>query len=227
METNQYKPFEIKMHKPYLNMTIAIILALNFYGQANSQTDAKEKVVTREETIKLIAEHFVKVPTMAGEFIQFSPRGHQTGGKFYIQRPGKIRFVYQDPTPIKIISNGKTVAVNNRKLKTWSFYPLKKTPLSLVLGKKMAIDPKNVQEVHTDEDLTTIVMGDDKIFGNSIITMMFDPRTFDLRQWVIKDAQGKETTVMIFNVEKNIEIPASYFKINQLAIQRNNPVNDR
>ena len=215
------------MPKPYFSMTIALILVFNFYGQANSQSTVKGNVATRDETIKQIADHFVKVPTMAGEFIQFSPRGHQTGGKFYIQRPGKIRFVYQDPTPIKIISNGKTVAVNNRKLKTWSFYPLKKTPLSLVLGKKMAIDPENVHEVHTDEDLTTIVMGDDKIFGNSIITMMFDPRTFDLRQWVIKDAQGKETTVMIFNVEKNIKIPASYFKINQLAIQRSKQEFDR
>ncbi|MCF6320331.1 MAG: outer membrane lipoprotein carrier protein LolA [Rhizobiaceae bacterium] len=167
-----------------------------------------------------IAKQFVKVPTMAGEFIQFGPKGNQTGGKFYIQRPGKIRFNYQDPTPIRIVSNGKTVAVNNRKLKTWDFYPLKKTPLSLVLGDKMAIDPKTIREVRTDPDLTTIVMGDEKIFGNSIITMMFDPRTFDLRQWVIKDAQGKETTVMIFNVQKNIKIPASYFKVNQLAIQR-------
>lgn len=175
---------------------------------------------TKEETIQQIAEHFVKAPTMAGEFIQFGPNGRQTGGKFYIQRPGKIRFNYADPTPIRIISNGKTVAVNNRKLKTWSFYPLKKTPLSLVLGEKMTIDAKTVREVRTDEDLTTLVMGDDRIFGNSIITMMFDPRTFDLRQWVIKDAQGKETTVMIFNVEKNIDIPASYFKVNQLAIQQ-------
>jgi len=175
---------------------------------------------TKEETIQQIAEHFVKVPTMAGEFIQFGPNGHQTGGKFYIQRPGKIRFNYSDPTPIRIISNGKTVAVNNRKLKTWSFYPLKKTPLSLVLGEKMTIDAKTVREVRTDEDLTTLVMGDDRIFGDSVITMMFDPRTFDLRQWVIKDAQGKETTVMIFNVEKNIDIPASYFKVNQLAIQQ-------
>lgn len=208
-------------------MIMATLLVFFFDGMASSQTDSTEKVATREETIKSIADHFVKVPTMAGEFIQFSPRGQQTGGTFYIQRPGKIRFVYEDPTPIKIISNGKTVAVNNRKLKTWDFYPLKKTPLSLVLGKKMAIDPENVREVHIDEDLTTIVMGDDKIFGNSLITMMFDPRTFDLRQWVIKDAQGKETTVMIFNVEKNVKIPASYFKINQLAIRRDKLDNDR
>ncbi|VAX06278.1 Outer membrane lipoprotein carrier protein LolA [hydrothermal vent metagenome] len=197
------------MLKPAL---AAIALLLTSAVLTNAQT--------KEETVQQIAEHFVKVPTMAGEFIQFGPNGHQTGGKFYIQRPGKIRFNYADPTPIRIISNGKTVAVNNRKLKTWSFYPLKKTPLSLVLGEKMTIDTKTVREVRTDEDLTTLVMGDDRIFGDSIITMMFDPRTFDLRQWVIKDAQGKETTVMIFNVEKNIDIPASYFKVNQLAIQQ-------
>ncbi len=215
------------MRKIFLNSFIGLLLTIVSTSMASSQTDKTEKQPTRDETVKEIAEHFVNVPTMAGEFIQFGPRGNQTGGKFFIQRPGKIRFVYQDPTPIKIISNGKTVAVNNRKLKTWNFYPLKKTPLSLVLGDKMAIDPQSVREVHRDEDLTTIVMGDEKIFGNSIITMMFDPRSFDLRQWVIRDAQGKETTVMIFNVEKNVEIAAAYFKINQLAIQRNQSEADR
>ncbi len=215
------------MRKIFSNSFIGLLLTIVSTSMASSQTDKTEKQPTRDETVKEIAEHFVNVPTMAGEFIQFGPRGNQTGGKFFIQRPGKIRFVYQDPTPIKIISNGKTVAVNNRKLKTWNFYPLKKTPLSLVLGDKMAIDPQSVREVHRDEDLTTIVMGDEKIFGNSIITMMFDPRSFDLRQWVIRDAQGKETTVMIFNVEKNVEIPAAYFKINQLAIQRNQSEADR
>lgn len=205
-------------------LLISAVMMVSQSGLASAQ-DAKP--LTKDETVKQIAAHFVKVPTMAGEFIQFSPTGNQTGGKFYIQRPGKIRFNYDKPTPIRIISNGKTVAVNNRKLKTWDFYPLKKTPLSLVLGTKMAIDTKTIQDVQIDEDLTTIVMGDDRIFGNSIITMMFDPRTFDLRQWVIKDAQGKETTVMIFNVQKNVKIPASYFKVNQLDIQRGGINTDR
>lgn len=208
------------MHQIILKLTISTLFLFISSISANSQTSEPKTPPTQEETIQLIAEHFVKVPTMAGEFIQFGPRGNQTGGKFYIQRPGKIRFIYHDPTPIRIVSNGKTVAVNNKKLKTWDFYPLKKTPLSLVLGNKMVIDPKTIHDVRTDEDLTTIVMGDDKIFGDSVITMMFDPRTYDLRQWVIKDAQGKETTVMIFNVEKNIEIPAKFFKVDQLGIQR-------
>lgn len=210
------------MFRILFNSFFAIILMSLFNITSYAATD--EEVASDEETVKQIADHFVKVPTMAGEFIQFDPNGRQTGGKFFIQRPGKIRFNYQEPTPLRIISNGKTVAVNNRKLKTWSFYPLKKTPLSLVLGDKLAIDIENVREVRNDTDLTTLVLGDDKIFGDSEITMMFDPRTHDLRQWVIRDAQGKETTVMIFNVQKNVEIPASYFKVDQLAIQRGQAV---
>src|SRR5258708_33029439 len=45
-----------------------------------------------------IADHFSSVQTMSGEFVQFGPRGEQTGGKFYIQRPGKIRFNYEAPS---------------------------------------------------------------------------------------------------------------------------------
>ena len=213
------------MLKTFFKLSIAFAMTASFFMAAHSQTDGQAKPVkTRKEAISRISDHFIKVPTMAGEFIQFGPKGNQTGGKFFIQRPGKIRFIYQDPTPIKIVSNGRTVAVNNRKLKTWSYYPLRKTPLSLVLGNKTAVDAKNIRRVQISEDLVTIEMGDDKIFGDSIITMMFDPRSLDLRQWVIRDAQGKETTVMIFNVVKNIKIPARYFIVDQQA-NRNGSTN--
>ena len=70
---------------------------------------------------------------MQGEFVQFGPRGEQTGGKFFIQRPGKLRFNYDDPSPMRVIADGKNVAIGNTKLKTWDLYPLSKTPLSLLL----------------------------------------------------------------------------------------------
>jgi len=60
----------------------------------------------------------IKVPTMTGEFVQFGPNGEQTGGEFLIKRPGKIRFNYENPSPITVVSNGRTLAVENKKLKT-------------------------------------------------------------------------------------------------------------
>lgn len=167
----------------------------------------------KHEAIAAISEHFNSVPTMTGEFIQFGPTGEQTGGTFYIHRPGRIRFNYEDPSPIMVVSNGKTLAVNNKKLKTWSYFPLKKTPLSLLLSDKLKIDDKSIRSVDAQEDITTVVMGDKTIFGDSEITLLFDPKTQDLRQWTIKDAKGKETSVMIFNVEKNVKIPKKLFSI--------------
>jgi len=175
----------------------------------------------KHETIAAISDHFTSVPSMAGEFVQFGPNGEQTGGKFYIQRPGKIRFNYEKPSPIQVISNGKTVAVNNRKLKTWDFFPLSKTPLKLLLNDQMDIEDKSIRSVETANDITTVVMGDKKIFGNSEITLLFDPESFDLRQWTIKDAQGKETSVMVFNVQKNVKIPKKFFKVSQRNIMMN------
>ncbi|MFC3074063.1 outer membrane lipoprotein carrier protein LolA [Shinella pollutisoli] len=160
-----------------------------------------------------IADHFASVKTMMGEFVQFGPRGEQTGGKFYINRPGKIRFNYEDPSPMRVIADGKSVVIGNRKLKTWDIYPLSKTPLNLLLGEKIDLSAKMVRSVKEEADLTTIVLGDKTMFGDSTITMMFDPKTYDLRQWTITDAQGKDTSVMIFNVQTGVPLDDKVFAI--------------
>ena len=69
------------------------------------------------------------------------------------------------------------VVIGNMKLKTWDLYPLSKTPLSLLLGDTIDLTGKKVRSVKEEPDLTTIVLGDKTIFGDSTITMMFDPKT--------------------------------------------------
>lgn len=160
-----------------------------------------------------IADHFSSVKTMMGEFVQFGPRGEQTGGKFFIQRPGKLRFNYEKPSPMRVIADGKNVVIGNVKLKTWDLYPLSKTPLSLLLSEKIDLGNKMVRDVKQEADLTTIVLGDKTIFGDSTITLMFDPKTFDLRQWTITDVQAKDTSVMIFNVQNGVALDPSVFEI--------------
>lgn len=165
-----------------------------------------------------IANHFSRVKTMTGEFVQFGPQGEQTGGKFFLERPGKIRFNYENPSPVRVVADGKTVLVNNRKLDTWQLYPLSKTPLSLLLDSHIDLKGKAVESVKQNADLTTVVMTDKSIFGKSKITMMFDPKTYDLRQWTITDNQGKDTTVMIFNVQEGVKFHKSVFNIDYRAI---------
>ncbi|PTM96321.1 outer membrane lipoprotein-sorting protein [Mycoplana dimorpha] len=171
-------------------------------------------------TAQRIADHFSSVKTMMGEFVQFGPRGEQTGGKFYISRPGKIRFNYEDPSPMRVISDGSTVVIGNRKMKTWDVYPLSKTPLKLLLGNRIDLQSNMVRGVKEEDDLITIVLGDRNMFGTSTITMMFDPKTYDLRQWTIRDAQGKDTSVMIFNVKTGVQLDPKVFAIPYSEIRR-------
>lgn len=174
------------------------------------------------EVAQRVASHFSSVRTMMGEFVQFGPRGEQTGGKFYIERPGKLRFDYEEPSNFRVTADGRSVVMENRRLRTADLYSLSSTPLQLILGDRIDLSGGRVREVVQDDDLTTIRIADNSLFGDSIITMMFDPETYDLRQWTITDAQGRDTTVMIFNVEQGVQFDPSIFQINY---QRINEIN--
>lgn len=182
-------------------LTAAPLMALQSPAQAAS--DAAQR----------IADHFSSVKSMSGEFVQFGPRGEQTGGKFFLERPGKIRFNYEAPSNFKVISDGELVVILNSKMRTSDLYPLSKTPLKLLLDDRIDLSGNKVQSVAEEDDLTTIKLSDKQVFGNSTITMMFDPKTYELRQWTITDAQGKDTTVMVFNVQQGGSFPADTFKI--------------
>lgn len=192
---------------------LALAGALALVLQATPGLEPVPPAGAASDAAQKIADHFSSVKTMSGEFVQFGPRGEQTGGKFYIQRPGKIRFNYEPPSAYRVISDGTSVAIDNRKLNTMDVYPLSKTPLKLLLDERINLSGKQVKSVKEEDDLTTIQLADKQLFGNSRITMMFDPSTYELRQWTITDAQGKDTTVMVFNVKQGVSIDNSLFEI--------------
>ena len=171
-----------------------------------------------------IADHFSSVKTMTGEFVQFGPKGEQTGGKFFIERPGKLRFNYEAPSNFRVVSDGKSVVLMNQKLRTADLYSLSQTPLKLLLDERIDLTGNKVQDIREESDLTTIKMADKSVFGSATITMMFDPRTYELRQWTVTDAQGKDTTVMIFNVQQGVTFDPSVFRIDYNSVRQMNEV---
>ena len=203
--------------RQFVAMTLAAMGAVVAGGLVPGLAPVAEAQASADAAQR-IADHFSSVRTMAGEFVQFGPKGEQTGGKFFIERPGKIRFNYEAPAAFRVISDGKSVVLNNQKLKTWDLYPLSKTPLKLLLDEHIDLAGGKVTGVKQEEDLTTIQLSDKSVFGNARLTMMFDPKTYELRQWTITDAQGKDTTVMIFNVQQGVKIPAEYFKIDYAKV---------
>ncbi|RLQ89000.1 outer membrane lipoprotein carrier protein LolA [Notoacmeibacter ruber] len=198
----------IKTMRPFKGLAVLAVsagLALSALG-GSAQAAASAKV-------QQIANHFASVKTMKGEFVQFGPRGEQTGGTFQIARPGKISFDYEPPAKFRVISDGRNLLLNNQKLDTFDLYPLSKTPLKLLLNNKINLSGRQVQSIKEEPDLVTVVMADKSVFGNSRITIMFDPKTNALRQWTVTDNQGKDTTVMLFNVQEGARVDSSQFRI--------------
>lgn len=169
-----------------------------------------------------IADHFSSVRTMTGEFVQFGPSGEQTGGKFFIERPGKLRFNYEEPSKFRVVSDGKSVVLFNGKLNTADLYSLSSTPLKMLLDERIDLSGDRVKSLQEDADLTTLKLSDKSVFGDATITMMFDPESYELRQWTITDAQGKDTTVMIFNVQQGVTFDPSVFSINYSRVNEMN-----
>ena len=97
----------------------------------------------------------------------------------------------------------------------------KRQPLTLLLAEKIDLSNDMVRKVKEDPDLTTIVLGNKTIFGDSLITMMFDTKTYDLRQWTITDAQAKETSVIIMNVQTGVQFDERVFRLPEGAGVRN------
>ncbi len=190
-----------------LTVAVTLFFAVLFAGSASASQVAQR-----------IADHFSNVRTMTGEFVQFGPQGEQTGGKFYIERPGKIRFDYEPPAQFRVTSDGSTVVVENRRLNTADIYPLSKTPLKLLLEDRVDLSGGNVVSVQEDPDLVTIKLADRRVFGDSTITMMFDAQSYDLRQWTIRDAQGKDTTVMLLDVQQGVTFDPSVFHIDHRRV---------
>lgn len=160
-----------------------------------------------------ITAHFNRVKSMTGNFLQIDPRGEQVEGRFFILRPGKVRFEYQESYPLRIISDGKGVFIHNKKLKNWKVYPLNKTPLKLLLGNKITLDSKSVKSVQENEGLTVVELGDKSVFGNQRIKLMFDTATYDLRQWNTIDEQGGETQVLVFDVQEGVKFARNVFRV--------------
>lgn len=154
-------------------------------------------------------------PTMIGDFVQTGADGRRSEGKIYVQKPGKLRFEYAAPANLEVISDGSTVAVNDRKMKTQQTYAISQTPLKFLLENKIDLRAETqILNVLNSPEATMILLDDRTTFGGtSRIRLIFDPVTYELRQWQVRDPQGYETLVTLYNVDLKQKPDPKLFKI--------------
>lgn len=164
--------------------------------------------------LQKISDTFNAVRTMQGRFIQYGPNGEQSEGVFFISRPGRLRFHYSPPVKMDVISDGNQVSVLDAKVMTQDLYPLSKTPLRYLLAERVDLTSANiVRSMSEESDLVALVLSQSSSLGDGSLKLIFDSRTLALRQWVVTDSQGLDTSVAIYDVETGRPADPKNFKI--------------
>jgi len=170
----------------------------------------------RRALVDRLSAYLSSVQTMVGDFVQVGPDGQRVKGQFYIQKPGRVRFDYEPPSPIDIIADGQSVAVRDRTLATQDVYPLSQTPLRFLLAPRIDLmRDTNIVGVYADATFATVVIEESQpLVGTHRLMLMFDANDLKLKQWIITDPQGYDTTVAIYNTDTGRRPDPSLFRIN-------------
>lgn len=163
-----------------------------------------------------VSTYLSSIRTLVGEFVQVGPDGSRTEGQLYLQKPGRVRFEYNPPSPIELVADGQSVVVRDRKLATQDLYPLSQTPLRFLLADQVdLLKDTNVTAVYSDDVFATVVIEEKHTIGGSHrLMLMFAANDLTLRQWTVTDPQGFDTTVAVYNLDNTKKPDPSLFKIN-------------
>lgn len=167
--------------------------------------------------LQMANDYFNHINTMIADFVQIGGDGRRAEGKIFVEKPGKMRFEYAEPATLDIIADGTTVAVIDRKVGSMQQYFIWQTPLKFLLKPNIDLaKDTTVTKVESEPDTLTVYLEDKQVFGGPTkIKLMFDPKPFRLRQWLVTDPQGYETLVSLFNQDFKTKPNESYFQLYQ------------
>ncbi len=154
--------------------------------------------------------------TARGNFIQTNADGSTMTGTFALNRPGRMRFDYDDPTPVLIVSDGTTVAIEDSELDTVDRGPIGATPLGIILSTQLDVEKDvDVLSVLQNDQRIGVRVSDAKGELEGTMTMVFDKTSYALMGWLTVDANLQTTVVDLTDVETNVRIDPRLFRLNE------------
>tara|TARA_R110000796_G_scaffold99596_4_gene207854 strand:+ start:3551 stop:4156 length:606 start_codon:yes stop_codon:yes gene_type:complete len=165
--------------------------------------------------LNAISGYLNGMKTAQGDFTQINDDGSISTGTIYIKRPGKVRFEYNAPDSGIVIAGSNTVVIYDKKSnQAAETYPLSKTPLSIILAANVNLGQAKMVTGHGYDGTATTVRAQDPAhpeYGN--IELKFTDNPVELRQWVINDGNGSQTTVVLGGLKVGGNLSNSLFDI--------------
>jgi len=164
-----------------------------------------------------ISAYLNRLETVQSDFTQVNADGTVSLGRIYIKRPGRVRFEYAPPDRSLVLASAETVAIFDAKSnQPAEEYPLKRTPLNLILAPKIDLVEAKMVVGHKEVENTTRVVAQDPEHPEyGTIELVFTASPVTLRQWVITDDLGQQTTVILGELTPVGDLKASLFSISE------------
>ena len=179
-------------------------------AQAQSNLSAEDRAVVQQ------AQAYLQTLTSAqGTFVETGPGGQRREGRFYLQRPGKMRFEYTSPAGLLVVSDGYNVKRYDPRLNNFQQVPLGRTPLSTFLARNVRLD----QGVRIDRvtrmssGAFAITARDSGRPNDGAVVLAFAGDPMRLHEWTITDAQGARTRPQLTALQPASNLASSLFQL--------------
>ena len=173
-------------------------------------------------SLRALSRYFNSFRTAEAEFTQVNPDGGIATGRLFIHRPGRVRFEYDPPERNLVLAAAGSVNVfDARSNQGPTVYPLRRTPLNLILAANVDLSRDRMVVRHFREGPTTVVVAQDPDhpeYGS--IRLVFSADPIELRQWIVTDDMGRETTVILGGMRTGVQMAAHLFNVDEAMRQR-------
>jgi len=166
---------------------------------AHAQSLPQPAPLTSQDRADLqrIAAYLNRITTMYAKFEQYSSNGGTASGQMWMERPGRMRFEYNPPSPILLIADRFYVYYVDKQLAEMQKVGLQSTPAWLLLRDPITFDDLIVSGFARGPNLLRVTLVQQAHPEAGSLTMIFGQEPMSLRQWTILDAQRRSTTVTL------------------------------
>jgi len=176
---------------------------------------AQNRLSADDRAVLAQAQAYLQGLTSAqGNFVE-TTGAQRREGRFWIQRPGKMRFEYTNPAGLLVVSDGNNVKRFDPRLNVFRQVPLRLTPLSVFLARNVRLDQgvQITQVTRMESGAFAITARDDKRPNDGSVILSFAGSPARLREWTITDAQGTRTRTQLISFEPAPGLAASLFQL--------------
>jgi outer membrane lipoprotein-sorting protein len=149
-----------------------------------------------------LAEYLNGIHSLRARFEQVAPDGGVSHGTVWLERPGRIRFQYDPPTPLLLIAGHGQVYFHDFQLNQTSTVALSRTPLSILLADRVTfsgpVTVTDIQRLPSEIQVSVVRTANP---GEGLLAMVFTDNPLQLYQWTVVDAQHKITRVTLSNIQ--------------------------